>query len=334
MSNSEIMVSITCLAYNHERYIRQCLEGFVKQKTNFKFEVLVHDDASTDKTADIIREYEAKYPEIIKPIYQKQNQKSQGVNISKTFQIPRAKGKYFSWCEGDDYWNDENKLQRQFDIMEANPDCVLCTHKVQCVNEDGTKADRVYPQFELKEGIYSKDEFVNILLSGRAKYPFHTSSYFCKTQDIRDFHLSDIPIEFIQIAKVGDVPLMLYWASLGSVYYIDEALSNYRLFSVGSWSNRMKGRDGEASKIRNIIDIIKSYDEYTNHKYHEMIEQTIRRSEFELARITKDYKDYTKRKYWQFYKEVPVKERVYFFLNAYFPKMMNLLLRKESEDGR
>ena len=110
----KVMVSVICNTYNHEKYIKSALDGFVMQKTNFEYEVLIHDDASTDSTADIIREYEKKYPDIIKPIYQSENQYSKKVPISKTYQYSRAKGKYIAICEGDDYWTDPFKLQKQF----------------------------------------------------------------------------------------------------------------------------------------------------------------------------------------------------------------------------
>ena len=126
MEQSNIVVSIIFNTYNHEPYIRQCLEGFVMQKTDFAFEVLIHDDASTDKTADIIREYEAHYPDIIKPIYQTENQYSKKTGIMKTFQIPRVKGKYIALCEGDDYWIDPLKLQKQVDILEKDATITTC----------------------------------------------------------------------------------------------------------------------------------------------------------------------------------------------------------------
>jgi len=106
----DIVVSISCITYNHAPYIRQCLDGFVMQKTTFPFEILIHDDASTYGTPDIIREYEAKYPGLIKPIYQTENQHSKGVKISQTFNWPRARGKDIALCEGDDYWTDPYKL--------------------------------------------------------------------------------------------------------------------------------------------------------------------------------------------------------------------------------
>ena len=132
---SDIKVSICCLAYNHEPYIRQCLDGFVMQKCNFTFEVLIHDDASKDKTASIIREYEAKYPDIIKPIYQTVNQYSIGVSATKKHNFPRSKGKYIAICEGDDYWTDPLKLQKQVDFLEANQNFSICWTKYLIKNE-------------------------------------------------------------------------------------------------------------------------------------------------------------------------------------------------------
>ena len=127
------LVSICCATYNQSKYITDCLEGFINQKVNFDFEILIHDDASFDCSAKIIRKYEEKYPNIIKAIYQLENQYSKGISISKTFQFPRALGKYIALCEGDDYWCDENKLQKQVDFMEKNPDYALCYHPAKMV---------------------------------------------------------------------------------------------------------------------------------------------------------------------------------------------------------
>lgn len=130
-----VMVSICCIVYNHESYIRQCLDGFIMQKTNFVYEIVIHDDASTDKTAEIIREYEAKYPNIIKPIYQKENQYSKGIQISATYNLPRAKGKYIALCEGDDYWTDPLKLQKQVDFLEINLEYSGCVHQATILSD-------------------------------------------------------------------------------------------------------------------------------------------------------------------------------------------------------
>ncbi|WP_270419517.1 glycosyltransferase [Bacteroides intestinalis] len=136
MNIPEPLVSISCITYNHARYIRQCLDGFVLQKTTFPFEVLIHDDASTDGTADIIREYEMKYPYIIKPIYEQENQWVKGRRGSAIFNFPRAKGKYIALCEGDDYWIDPLKLQKQVDILESDKNIGFVYSKFQLVNFD------------------------------------------------------------------------------------------------------------------------------------------------------------------------------------------------------
>ena len=112
-----LMVTIQCLTFNHEPYIRQCLDGFVMQKTNFRFEAVVHDDASTDGTAAIVREYAEKYPDIIKPILETENQYSKGDGILGRIMAENRKGKYIAICEGDDYWIDPLKLQKQVYYM-------------------------------------------------------------------------------------------------------------------------------------------------------------------------------------------------------------------------
>ena len=116
------------------------------QKTNFAFEVLVHDDASTDGTADIIREYENKYPDLIKPIYQSENQFSQKKGIMRNFQYPRVKGKYIALCEGDDCWISANKLQKQVDFMETNPECTLICHNSKRINYETSISIRTPPK--------------------------------------------------------------------------------------------------------------------------------------------------------------------------------------------
>lgn len=121
-------VSIICNTYNQEKYIGQALDGFLMQKTDFPFEVLVHDDASTDGTDRIIKKYAEKHPDIIFPIYETENQWSKGISISQELQYPRVRGKYIALCEGDDYWTDPQKLQKQYAAMEANPDCNMCAH--------------------------------------------------------------------------------------------------------------------------------------------------------------------------------------------------------------
>lgn len=120
------VVSIYSLAYNHAGYIRDCLEGFLAQETDFPVEILIHDDASTDGTASIIREYEARYPGLIKPIYQTENQFSKGKGPASILRYPGTRGKYLAFCEGDDYWTSPRKLQQQVDFLDANDAYTFC----------------------------------------------------------------------------------------------------------------------------------------------------------------------------------------------------------------
>ena len=123
------IVTICTVAYNHAPFIRQCMDGVLMQKTSFPIEFLIHDDASPDGTADIIREYEARYPDIIKAICQTENQFSKGAQIWSKYLFSAARGKYIAMCDGDDYWTDPLKLQKQVNFLETHPDYAICGGK-------------------------------------------------------------------------------------------------------------------------------------------------------------------------------------------------------------
>ena len=211
----DIKVSICSLAYNHEKYIRQTLEGFVGQKTDFRFEVLVHDDASTDGTADIIREYAEKYPEIIKPVYQIENQYSKDVEITTTFLFPRARGKYIAFCECDDYWCDPYKLQKQVVFLENNPEYSGSVHNVLIVDQNDVPLD-------LK--LYQSPTADITTIDGYLNFP-HTSSFVFKNP------LMDKTAEGRRLASLiidRDRSYALYMLKTGKVRYFNEIMSHYR----------------------------------------------------------------------------------------------------------
>lgn len=135
LSTEPLMVTIRCCAYNQEDYIRDCLEGFVMQKTNFRFEAIVHDDASTDGTATIIREYAEKYPAIIKPIFETENQYSKKDGSLGRIMQAHTHGKYVAYCEGDDYWIDPLKLQKQVDFLEQHPNVSFSCCRFKLLNQ-------------------------------------------------------------------------------------------------------------------------------------------------------------------------------------------------------
>lgn len=134
--NYKYMVNVRCFAYNQEKYIRKCLEGFIMQKTTFKFKVVVHDDASTDNTATIIKEFADKYPTIIVPIFETENQYSKrDGSLGRIMREQTLDAKYIAFCEADDYWTDPYKLQKQVDFLEANPEYGMCYTRVQIYNQ-------------------------------------------------------------------------------------------------------------------------------------------------------------------------------------------------------
>lgn len=134
---SDPVASICCITYNHEAYIREAIDSFLMQETAFPFEILIHDDASTDSTTEIILDYADRFPKIIKPIFQQENQYTRCGLINPRFVFPRARGKYIALCEGDDYWTDKTKLQKQVTFLENNPEYVITYTDCQPFNENG-----------------------------------------------------------------------------------------------------------------------------------------------------------------------------------------------------
>jgi glycosyltransferase involved in cell wall biosynthesis len=130
------LISICCITYNHEKFISECLDSFLNQKISFHAEILIHDDASTDKTASIIQGYEKQFPNIVKPIYQVENQFKKNIKLNIAFNYPRARGKYIAFCEGDDYWTDPLKLQKQVDFLENNPEYMFCWTRFKTLDEN------------------------------------------------------------------------------------------------------------------------------------------------------------------------------------------------------
>lgn len=221
--NNTPLVSIVCESYNHEPYLRQCLDGFVMQKTNFAFEILIHDDASTDNSAAIIREYISRYPQLDwKPIFQTENQYSQGVGIWRDIQFPRAKGKYIAICEGDDFWTDANKLQKQIDILEADTSLMGC-----CTNRCLVDA---------KGNVYEDRKAFMIPNQGSCRislrdYFRYNTAYPTASVVFRNNHFDEVQQKFKYMKNpyLGDWTLWIAIHCFGDFYFLDEVTSAYRL---------------------------------------------------------------------------------------------------------
>ncbi len=263
MDDNDIKVSICCITYNQEKYIRDAIESFLSQKTNFKYEIIIRDDASTDNTAKIVKEYEEKYPDIIHGIYEKVNGFKRGVKraINVTFEI--AKGKYIAICEGDDYWTDENKLQIQYDYMEKHPDCSFCFHNAVIYDEEVKKNTvNFIPRYKKQLKYLKKDNIYNVgELALLDQIP--TASYFF-------YNSNNWPNWFFNCI-VGDLPLQLIRTNDGYAYYIDKVMSAYRIGTNISMMDKFRRENSDVNKVINRINgyiyIYKNVNEMTDYKY-------------------------------------------------------------------
>ena len=247
------LVSIDCLAYNHGPFIRETLEGFLSQKTNFKFEVLVHDDASTDNTAEIIKGYEKKYPELIKPIYQKENQYSQGVSISKSIQCSRAKGKYFAMCEGDDYWTDPHKLQKQVDFLENNPEYGLVHGNIDKLFDKTGRIRRNTIKMKSSQFVSQSDVFNGLLLN---VYGIATLTVMARKELIcKAFSSIDTSNHLM-----GDLPTWLELSQKTKFQFLPETLGVYRKVSGSASNTKEKYLQFIESGLRIRLEFANKYD--------------------------------------------------------------------------
>ena len=234
-NDNSILVSIRCAVYNHEPYLRQCLDGFVMQKTSFRFEAIIHDDASTDNSASIIREYAERYPDIIRPIFQTENQYSKEPGCVSRIITDACRGKYLASCEGDDYWTDPLKLQKQVDYLEAHPDCTLCFTNAIMHWEDGSgKPDRLFAP-DLEERDYYGPEITTKWVTPTASLVYRKSIVYS------DFYLNTV-LGNKKVRFAGDIPLILTCCHFGPIHAINQVTCVYRRqlrgFMLSSDSNR------------------------------------------------------------------------------------------------
>lgn len=253
----EPVVTVICLAYNHAPYIRDALEGFVCQRTTFPVEVIVHDDASTDGTADIIREYAARYPHLFRPIYQKENQYSKGLAIAPTFCFPLVRGRYVALCEGDDYWTDPLKLQLQVEALEKHPEADLSAHCARMVR-DGIPRGFMAPS--LQDGVIPATQVVEGL-------HLATASLLCR----RENYLTMTPMRAV---KVNDLALQLQGARRGGLVYLSRCMSVYRIQTPGSWSATHRGLQRVEDR-KTERKMMAAYDAWTAGEHHRAVRRRL-----------------------------------------------------------
>ena len=222
IGNLKPILSISCVTYNHEDFIEQCLDSFLSQVTKYPYEILIHDDASTDGTPNIIKLYQKKYPNIIFPIFQKINQYSQAIKPN-IFNFKKARGQFIAFCDGDDFWSSNKKIDIQIDHMNLFSECDVSFHGVEVIHLNKQKELLLA---NTKPYVYS----LNQIIAKDHKLVFSSSSIM-----IRSNIISTIP-NFYLIAPVEDYYLRILGAVRGGGLYIPEILSSYRRFTPNSFT--------------------------------------------------------------------------------------------------
>lgn len=208
-------VSIVTISYNQEKYIQEALESFVTQETDFAFEVIVADDGSTDKTQEIITSYAARYPDIFRPILRDKNI---GIHKNISDALSRARGEYIALCEGDDYWTDTTKLQRQADFLDKHPSYSLCFHPVRVFFQNKEEEDSIYPE---------QGHGYRFTIEELLRWNFiQTNSVMYRKRDYKNLPQDVLPLDWY---------LHLYHAQYGKIGYIDRVMGAYRRHASGIW---------------------------------------------------------------------------------------------------
>ncbi|MGE7947225.1 glycosyltransferase family 2 protein [Lysinibacillus sp. NPDC093688] len=265
MQDSEIIVSVTLLVYNHEKYLRQAIDSILMQEVDFDFEILVGDDHSTDNSRDIILEYKNNYPDIFVIKFQEQNV---GGTKNEYDLLMAAKGKYIASLEGDDYWIDNKKLQKTVDFLEQNSDYLGVSHIIEARDLEGNYISR-YPN---SPEIIGKDATVNLFLEGH---------YFSAVATVfRNIFLDlnqDYTIYYKAHKFVGDLTFCMLLLNKGKIKILDQVMSVYRYRNVDGESNY--------NSIRNVIeqyndhvDILNALNNYFENKYDFTREYLVRTS--------------------------------------------------------
>ena len=257
-------VSVCIPTYNHEKFIHQTFEGILMQKTSFEIEIVIGDDASTDNAPQIIEEYAKQHPTLIKAFIHKENQ---GPKAPKEFAgrnnvlmlLKACKGDYVAFCEGDDYWTDPLKLQKQVDFMEANPDYMICHHNMQVIYEDHS------PEHFFNDTNQKIESTIKDILEDR---------WFMATASVlfrNHFRENDF-VDWHSQAAAGDWALMIQLAAIGKIHYIPEAMGVYRKHNAGL-SNVHSSTN--LWFLKNRRQMFVNVNEWLNYQYNDTIQQTL-----------------------------------------------------------
>jgi glycosyltransferase involved in cell wall biosynthesis len=291
----------------------------LSQQCDFAFEILIHDDVSPDRTADIIREYEARYPGVVLPIYQTENQFSKGISIDGTFNFPRARGKYIALCEGDDFWCDPQKLQRQVDYMEAHPDCTFCFTNGTITDVSGNAADRPFVPYYEEERPWFSEEDRSYELGEMTRLSFVPTASFLFPRAVWE----KLQEEYSRkMCEHGDLKMRLYFTSEGYGRYIHMNSCLYRQNVAGSafqvW--RKESAEKTARRAATVSEMIRDLDERTGGKYREEMQPLLDRYLFVELWNTTAKKPLQNPELRRVFQALPLKKRIVWRVKRTLPR--------------
>jgi glycosyltransferase involved in cell wall biosynthesis len=255
-----VKVSVFVITYNHGKFIRKALESIMSQKTNFTFEVLIGDDASTDETPEIIREFHEKYPAIIRPFLHQKNLGQNGLlNTIETIQ--HVKGEYIASLDGDDYWTDDYKLQKQADYLDKNPTFSACFHNAQIIYSGSDKVEILNP--ENQKNILDVEDFIG-----------EEEIWFMATSSVLFRNWIDHYPDWFLKSISGDIPRYIMLIKKGKIGYLPDLMSIYRKHLEGaSFSDKYDS----ISFLQNRIDMYKGIDKELGYKYTQTLRKNMAR---------------------------------------------------------
>lgn len=277
------LVSVLMLTYNQEQFIEQALESALSQKTNFPYEIVIGDDYSTDNTRTILKKYQKKFPNTIKLLFNKRNLKPTK-NLMSVYK--HCKGKYVALLEGDDYWTNPRKLQKQVDLLESHPRYTVCYHATAMINAAGTTLLEL-PLLQFRRSTATLQDLVT-----------HESFMATCSTMFRNKLFGDFPQWFQELTFIADLPLNILNTQHGDIGYIDEVMSVYRTASTA------QAFSAQPSKLVNLEGLImfKGINHQLGYRYSSIISDKMARNYFALSKIFLEEKNLVEaKKFYQRY---------------------------------
>lgn len=267
------LVSVILIAYNQRRYIRQAIESVLAQETSFPYELLIGDDASDDGTGDIVAEYAQAYPDIIRAFIRPENV---GAARNAVLLLQQARGEFIASLEGDDYWIDPQKLEKQAAFLRESPDFIGCTSRIRCVDENG-RAIRGKPEWIRQKRVFTLADFDGVHLPGQASSLMRRNIFRQPTHDYSVLTEAD--------TMISDRTAMLIFLLQGDFYCFDQPMSVYRYAPALQGGNLTSRLAGEASILRD-IQITRAMERYAYEEFgRRIVFSRFRRELYAKARV-------------------------------------------------